>query len=1021
MAEELGPKTLDETLKQLEKDVKDTSNTFRDIISITRDLQRQTTSYSRTQRDIASSLSGLQSPIITSIANLITTNNINVQNIDLEKQRLAQLQAEAVQNSSKLALHAQEYAATQSKISALNASVEEAQLQQSLARLESDAITSQQNQLNEVVTARKEYLERLHAQNASQSEIDIAQEQLTSANTELKEAYRIGTQVTDLLTSAEEHLKQAEAERTSKVEKLNKSLEDQKDKLDKLKAEDVRLAKAEAEKTREIKELQIKKLRDILNNFSTALSTFVQTIRETQNALGISSANALDVVVGNYAASLKSFFTNATTVSTKEIMAARQSFQAEFGGVITSKAAAELATQAKDLGVTTQELAGARRAFMTTTMGDLEQSKAQQDKLLTTFRQQGLTNKDAMDFVTKNSEIVARNGTRFSQSLFRAAADAKKIGVDLGKLDQIGDNIIGDFEGFLEKTAELGAMGFNLDVNTLGQIAESGDTGALMGELRSQLSAQGKDLTNLRRSEQLALSQAFGVSMGDLQRLAGPTAGSGEETEKQTDEKSLLTIIAEKSGAMLGVLAGISSLMAGIQTSLLFKIAANTGGLGGILGRLGGLIGRGATGAASRLGNLFGRGGSRVPEGVPPTLPPTPPTMPPTPPTVPPTSPTVPPTSPGGDRSRMEEAAPKDPNRLIKGAAAMLIMAAALFVAAKALQEFNSVDWPSVRKAGLALLGLTGALIAIDRVKGKVLTGAAAMVIMGGALWVVGKALLQFNDIHWPSLGKAALAILGLAVAAAALGAPAVAALVLVGSAVLFILGAAVAGFAALIGAALPKLAGGLEKLSSSLAETGKLDGSGIKNVLTSMASGIGSLAVALMAFPTKDLGKVGKHLSRLGNVKSATGLDTFATRLQNIATSVRELSSALQTLDISKLTAINTAITPSFGQMVTSWIGKLTGSSKAPETTTIAPATSTPVVDATTAGQTTATTQNVETQAALPPIKVDLAALEAKLDQVVRAINGMKVEMDGAAVGKMVAAAESRTFQFGPSRAGRQ
>jgi len=121
---------------------------------------------------------------------------------------------------------------------------------------------------------------------------------------------------------------------------------------------------------------------------------------------------------------------------------------------------------------------------MTQTMGDLRGAQSQQERFIKVFTKQGMTSKDAMEFIGKNSELLARSGIRFQQSMAKAAGEAKKIGVDLSKVNQVGDNIIGNFEGFLESMAELGAMGFNFDATRLAEVAERGDTGALFDELR---------------------------------------------------------------------------------------------------------------------------------------------------------------------------------------------------------------------------------------------------------------------------------------------------------------------------------------------------------------------------------------------------------------------------------------------------------------------------------------------------------------------------------------------------------
>ena len=88
-----------------------------------------------------------------------------------------------------------------------------------------------------------------------------------------------------------------------------------------------------------------------------------------------------------------------------------------------------------------------------------------------------------------------------------------------------------------------------------------------------------------------------------------------------------------------------------------------------------------------------------------------------------------------------------DPKKLMQGAAAMLIVSAALFVTAKALQEFTSVEFSDLVKAGVALLGLTLALVAIGALMTSgvgavaILAGAAAMLVIAAALLVLGHAI----------------------------------------------------------------------------------------------------------------------------------------------------------------------------------------------------------------------------------------------------------------------------------------
>jgi len=88
-----------------------------------------------------------------------------------------------------------------------------------------------------------------------------------------------------------------------------------------------------------------------------------------------------------------------------------------------------------------------------------------------------------------------------------------------------------------------------------------------------------------------------------------------------------------------------------------------------------------------------------------------------------------------------------DAKKALAGAAALLIIAAALWVTAKALIEFGKVSWGAMAKAGVALLGLVLVLAAIGAIMMSgvgavaILAGAGAMLIMAAALLVLGVAI----------------------------------------------------------------------------------------------------------------------------------------------------------------------------------------------------------------------------------------------------------------------------------------
>lgn len=833
--------------------------------------------YTRAQNELSAAFSQLGSSVISSIVTMITDNNIAKERIGLERQKLEELRAEQASLAAQQSLAQETLDAYQRRLDSLNEAESAAAaaaadiLVQKQAEIEiiQDAIKKQQESILETeknIAAMREYgvaqeiiaaVERGHADKTA--ELTALKQKQTEAIQQQEDAQQKATAAQMERAAAEGPLKEKIQEQTSEIEKAARR---QKALNDEVRKQELELKNAPLKMVA----TKFAGMAKVIDAVVKSFDEMVGSVRKTQQSLGIASGQAANLKLTDFKesalSSLKAIGTNlipggeaTTAVSAEQLQGARQSFQAEFGGVLTSDAARKLAEQAQEMGVTTDQLAVARRQFMTVTGGSLTQATAQQDKFIDAFKSKGLTAKDALDAISKNSEIFARNGTRFAASFARAAAEAKKIGVDLGKVDQIGDNIIGDFEGFLEKTAELGAMGFNFDTSRLAEIAESGDTGALMGELRSQLAAQGKDLNNLRRSEQLALSQAFGIPMAELLRLAKPEtkgkeATSGEQTVDQLQQANgFLKTLVELMGALSSPLEAIGTVLKGIAALYLAQIARNTAASArAALGQ--------PAGGQSILQRLFGGGSAPSPTTVGPGV------------STPGTSlPTAPPagatgtTPPASGVSFVEKL---NPAKMIAGAAALLIVSAALFVAAKALQQFNTVDWPSLAKAGLALLGLVAAVAAL----GMIMTsGVGAVAIIAGA---------------------AALAI--------------------------------IAGSVLLLGNGIMKTAAGIEKFVPQLS----------------------SLKSALKDFPTDELedwgdaaGKAAKGGKRLGEVKLKV-----------------------------------------------------------------------PNVPPAPAAPTTATTT---TPAPLPAPKIDTAALEKKLDNVVAAIAGMKIQMDGIAVGKIIADGSNR------------
>jgi len=79
----------------------------------------------------------------------------------------------------------------------------------------------------------------------------------------------------------------------------------------------------------------------------------------------------------------------------------------------------------------------------------------------------------------------------------------------------------------------------------------------------------------------------------------------------------------------------------------------------------------------------------------------------------------------------------------------MVIVAGAVFVFGKAVQEFMKVEWKAVGMAVVSMLALTAAVAGLGLIMSSgvgavaILAGAAAMVVVAGSVYILGKALQE--------------------------------------------------------------------------------------------------------------------------------------------------------------------------------------------------------------------------------------------------------------------------------------
>ena len=243
--------------------------------------------------------------------------------------------------------------------------------------------------------------------------------------------------------------------------------------------------------------------------------------------------------------------------------------------------------------------------------------------------------------------------------------------------------------------------------------------------------------------------------------------------------------------------------------------------------------------------------------------------------------------------------------KVIAGAAAVLIMSVALTALALAIGAFSLVASMDSVGNGFVLMVMTlgtllVVLLALSDIAPKVLVGAAAMLVMAGALLILGAAMGTFAVIAsmnsaWEGLGLMAAAIVVLT--GACVGLSAIAAPVLVGAAVLLVMAAALAVFGAalmVVSAAIPGVALAFSLLGPAIYELAKGVGGAIAYLMASVGQGLEGLLTGIAQGIEEIIASIGEGIGR-GLTGISEGITDISESISDVGTSVGDIGDGLE------------------------------------------------------------------------------------------------------------------------------
>ena len=252
------------------------------------------------------------------------------------------------------------------------------------------------------------------------------------------------------------------------------------------------------------------------------------------------------------------------------------------------------------------------------------------------------------------------------------------------------------------------------------------------------------------------------------------------------------------------------------------------------------------------------------------------------------------------------------PANMVKAAVGLLVLAGAMYVSAKAFQEFAKVSWEDIGKGLVGILGLTGIAVLLSKASASMIQGAAAVALLGIALIPAAYAFQMFSDVSWKDVifGGIAIGVL----AAAAFGLGLILGPIALGAAAIALLGASIIPLAFALNLAAPALESfgkvflgfasimvkALEAIIGGIIEFAKVVGGVIVNVVKSLSGIITAMGDAIVGAITA----IGSAIS--GIITSiANGIATVIGSVSGAITAMVDDITRLSEIDAVNLIAV--------------------------------------------------------------------------------------------------------------------
>lgn len=529
--------------------------------------------------------------------------------------------------------------------------------------------------------------------------------------------------------------------------------------------------------------------RDVLDGIQDTISGTLETFRLLTSTTGGRLGAALIGVgytidkLGKSTRELGGFIGSAGVSATglslvfPQALEATKGLASELGGVEDLSFQTQLNTNlmATNMGISGSEAAKLTGAFARLNGGSVETAQNLAASTKEFAKQNGVIPSQVMADVANSTQAFAEYGRDGGKNIAQAAVQAAKLGVNMSTLTSVTDSLL-DFETSITKELELGAMlGRNINLNKARQLAYDGKIGASVKETLKELGGI-ESFNKMDIFQKRAAAEAAGMTVEQFQKMASNLDKLNDDGTIQlsTFESMKETLTALVTGPLgtftkgLGsaaIAAGqmgfdvkgmLGSLKEGAKTLMSKGWQMLTGGDGLSKAKKAGLSNKqiaAGFGGKDAKDKLLGKKDSIVEKLKTKKLPST-----------------KADTSVSDKLNKTTGGKGMKIGNILKGAAAILILSAALFVAAKAFQEFGSVTWSAVAMGLVGLAGMAAIAMVLGKVTGQIIQGSIAVALLGLALIPFAYSMKMMADIGIGQFLTIAGGLIILSAAAAALG-----------------------------------------------------------------------------------------------------------------------------------------------------------------------------------------------------------------------------------------------------------